>query len=89
MSRSGPGDNAGALFGSLIARRVPVHLRCSDGYEPGRAIIRDADRYAILIETPAGLELLYQHAVISIVPAAQEDIAAALRLPGGSAAATP
>ncbi|HKX19272.1 MAG TPA: hypothetical protein VJT33_14775 [bacterium] len=64
---------------------MPVHLRCSDGYEPGRAIIRDADRCAILIETPTGLELLYQHAVISIVPA-QADVVTELRLPGSAAA---
>ncbi|HET7263473.1 MAG TPA: hypothetical protein VFL28_02305 [bacterium] len=54
------------FYRSLIADRTPVHLRCRDGYEVPRAIVRDAGTYALLVETPDGLELFFKHAIISI-----------------------
>ncbi|HEV2440235.1 MAG TPA: hypothetical protein VGX97_09255 [bacterium] len=63
------------FYRSLVVERTPVHLRCRDGYEVARAIVRDAGTYALLIETADGLELFFKHAIISIrvlpKPAAQ------------------
>jgi len=63
------------FYRSLVVERTPVHLRCRDGYEVARAIVRDAGTYALLVETPDGLELFFKHAIISIrvlpKPAAQ------------------
>jgi sRNA-binding regulator protein Hfq len=61
-----------AFYRSLVSDRTPVHLRCRDGYEVPRAIVRDAGTYALLVETPGGLELFFKHAIISIrvLPAA-------------------
>ncbi len=63
------------FYRSLVVERTPVHLRCRDGYEVPRAIVRDAGTYALLVETPDGLELFFKHAIISIrvlsKPAAQ------------------
>ena len=65
-----------AFYRPLVADRTPVHLRCRDGYEVPRAIIREAGTYALLVETPDGLELFFKHAIISIrvppKPAARE-----------------
>jgi sRNA-binding regulator protein Hfq len=57
----------GTFLRSLIEERVPVRVRCRDGYEIARGIIRDADTFAVLVETPNGLELLRTHALVSIV----------------------
>jgi sRNA-binding regulator protein Hfq len=63
------------FYRSLVVERTPVHLRCRDGYEVPRAVVRDAGTYALLVETPDGLELFFKHAIISIrvlpKPAAQ------------------
>jgi sRNA-binding regulator protein Hfq len=63
------------FYRSLVVERTPVHLRCRDGYEVARAIVRDAGTYALLVETPDGIELFFKHAIISIrilsKPAAQ------------------
>ncbi|HLW47079.1 MAG TPA: hypothetical protein VKW09_04850 [bacterium] len=70
---AGSGTRAGrtpsvedVFYRSLVAERTPVHLRCRDGYEVPRAIVRDAGTYALLIETEEGLELFFKHAIISI-----------------------
>jgi sRNA-binding regulator protein Hfq len=55
-----------AFYRSLVADRTPVHLRCRDGYEVPRAVVRDAGTYALLVETADGLELFFKHAIISI-----------------------
>jgi sRNA-binding regulator protein Hfq len=55
-----------ALYRSLIERRTQVHLRCRDGYELPRAVIKEAGTYVILLETPGGTELVFKHAIISI-----------------------
>ncbi|HKX17424.1 MAG TPA: hypothetical protein VJT33_05375 [bacterium] len=60
---SGVEDN---FYRSLVLERTPVHLRCRDGYEVHEAIIRDAGTYALLVETPEGLELFFKHAIISV-----------------------
>lgn len=55
-----------AFYQPLVEGRTPVHLRCRDGYELPRAIIKEAGTYSLLLETPAGTELVFKHAVISI-----------------------
>ena len=64
------------FYRPLISDRTPVHMRCRDGYEVPRAIIREAGTHALLVETPDGLELFFKHAIISIrvlpKPAARE-----------------
>jgi sRNA-binding regulator protein Hfq len=54
---------------SLIEKRIPVHVRCRDGYEVSNAIIQAADTFGLLVTSPNGLELLYTHAVVSIAHA--------------------
>jgi sRNA-binding regulator protein Hfq len=55
-----------AFYQPLVEGRTPVHLRCRDGYELPRAVIKEAGTYSLLLETPAGTELVFKHAVISI-----------------------
>lgn len=54
------------FYQSLVDSRIPVHLRCRDGYELPRAVVKDISTYALLVETPKGTELVFKHAVISI-----------------------
>jgi hypothetical protein len=49
-------------------------MRCFDGYEVSRAVIRDGDTFALFVETPNGPALFYKHALISINWALQTDI---------------
>ncbi len=55
-----------AFYQPLVEGRIPVHLRCRDGYELPRAIIKDAGPYSLIVETPAGTELVFKHGIISI-----------------------
>ena len=65
--RAGRGSGVeDGFYRSLVVERTPVHLRCRDGYEVAGAIIRDAGTYALLVETPDGVELFFKHAIISI-----------------------
>ena len=57
-----------AFYQTLVAERTPIQLRCRDGYEVPRAVLTDVGTYTLLLETPAGPELVYKHAVISIRP---------------------
>ncbi|HEV2356326.1 MAG TPA: hypothetical protein VGZ23_01755 [bacterium] len=63
------------FYRALIADGTPVHLRCRDGYEVGRAIVLDVGTHTLLVETADGPELFFKHAIISIrvlpKPAAQ------------------
>jgi sRNA-binding regulator protein Hfq len=54
------------FYQSLIDSRTPVHLRCRDGYELPRAVVKDVSTYAVLVETSKGSELIFKHAIISI-----------------------
>ena len=52
----------------LIEARTPVHIRCRDGYEVARAVLRDVGTYTLLVEAGGATELVYKHAIISIRP---------------------
>ncbi len=52
----------------LIEARVPVHVRCRDGYEIPHAVLRDIGTYTLLVESEGATELVYKHAIISIRP---------------------
>lgn len=54
------------FYQSLVEAKTPVHLRCRDGYELPRAVVKDISTYTMLVETPKGTELIFKHAVISI-----------------------
>jgi sRNA-binding regulator protein Hfq len=73
--RARPAGVEEGFYRSLVVERTPVHLRCRDGYEVARAVLRDVGTYALLVETADGLELFFKHAIISIrilpKPAAQ------------------
>jgi hypothetical protein len=56
-----------AFYRALVAERVPVHLRCLDGYEIASAIVRDVSAYALLVDTSDGPQLFLKRNVISIV----------------------
>lgn len=64
-ARPSPED---AFYQSLIQGRVPVHVRCRDGYELPRAVVREAGTYALLLESGGVTELVYKHGIISIRP---------------------
>ncbi len=54
------------FYQSLVEAKTPVHLRCRDGYELPRAVVKDISTYTMLVETPKGTELIFKHAIISI-----------------------
>lgn len=56
------------FFQPLIEGRTPVHIRCRDGYEVPRAVLREIGTYTLLVEVDGGTELVYKHAIISIRP---------------------
>ena len=57
-----------AFYQSLIANRTPVHVRCVDGYELARAVLRDVGTYSLLLDVQGATELVYKHAILSIRP---------------------
>jgi sRNA-binding regulator protein Hfq len=64
--RAGRPSMEETFYQSLITARSPIHVRCRDGYELPRAILKDVGTYTLLLETSAGTELVFKHAVISI-----------------------
>jgi host factor-I protein len=56
------------FFQPLIEGQTPVHIRCRDGYEVPRAVLREIGTYTLLVEADGGTELVYKHAIISIRP---------------------
>ena len=56
------------LYQSLIANRTPVHVRCRDGYELRRAVLKDVGTESVLLEVDGDTELVYKHAILSIRP---------------------
>jgi sRNA-binding regulator protein Hfq len=57
-----------AFYQGLVAGQTPIQVRCRDGYEVPRAVLKDVGTYTLLLETTGGPELVYKHAVISIRP---------------------
>jgi sRNA-binding regulator protein Hfq len=53
----------------LIDGRTPLHIRCRDGYEIPRAVLREIGTYTLVVEVDGTAELVYKHAIISIGPA--------------------
>ncbi len=64
-ARPSPED---VFYQSLVQERIPVHVRCRDGYEIPRALVREVGTYALLVESGGGTELVYKHGIISIRP---------------------
>jgi len=56
------------FYQSLIANRTPLHVRCVDGYELVRAVLRDVGTYSVLLDVQGATELVYKHAILSIRP---------------------
>ena len=56
------------FYQSLIANGTPVHVRCVDGYELVRAVLRDIGTYSVLLDVQGATELVYKHAILSIRP---------------------
>ena len=56
------------FYRPLIEARIPVHIRCRDGYEIAYAVLQDVGTYTLLVEAGGAAELLYKHAIISIRP---------------------
>lgn len=56
------------FFQPFIEGRTPVHIRCRDGYEIPRAVVRDVGTYTLLVEADGATELVYKHSIISIRP---------------------
>ena len=52
----------------LIEGGTPLHIRCRDGYEIPRAVLREVGTYTLVVEVDGGAELVYKHAIISIRP---------------------
>jgi hypothetical protein len=64
---TGGTDAEEAFYRVIVAGRVPVHLRCLDGYEIASAIVRDVGAHTLLVETGEGPQLFLKRNVISIV----------------------
>lgn len=64
--RAGRPSMEDTFYQTLVEERTPVHLRCRDGYEIPRAILKDVGTYTLLVEAGGGTELVYKHAIISI-----------------------
>lgn len=56
------------FYQGLVSGQTPIQVRCRDGYEVPRAVLKDVGTYTLLLETSGGPELVYKHAVISIRP---------------------
>lgn len=56
------------FFRHLVATRVPVHIRCREGYEIQGGIVKDFGTYSLLVETGSGKELVFKHGILSIRP---------------------
>ena len=74
-SRAGPGPSRAphasmeeVFYHGLVTGQTPIQVRCRDGYEVPRAVLKDVGTYTLLLETSGGPELVYKHAVISIRP---------------------
>ena len=52
----------------LVTTGIPVHIRCSDGYEIPEATVKDFGTYSLLVESDAGRELIFKHGILSIRP---------------------
>ncbi len=73
--RAGRSSMEDTFYQTLVEEGIPVHLRCRDGYEIPRAILKDVGTYTLLVEAAGGTELVYKHAIISIrlLPAASPE----------------
>jgi sRNA-binding regulator protein Hfq len=67
-SRGAHASMEDSFYQTLVAEQTPIQVRCRDGYEVLRAVLKDVGTYTLLLETSGGLELVYKHAVISIRP---------------------
>jgi sRNA-binding regulator protein Hfq len=65
-ARAGRPSMEETFYQSLVSTKSPIHVRCRDGYELPRAILKEAGTYTLLLETSTGTELVFKHAVISI-----------------------
>lgn len=70
LASARPGRQAGEedFFRPLIEARTPVHIRCRDGYEIPRAVVREVGTYTLVVEADGATELVYKHSIISIRP---------------------
>lgn len=68
LSRAPHASMEEAFYQGLVAGQTPIQVRCRDGYEVSRAVLKDVGTYTLLLETTGGPELVYKHAVISIRP---------------------
>ncbi|MGH2349007.1 MAG: RNA chaperone Hfq, partial [bacterium] len=53
-------------FRHLADRRIPVDIACRDGYQIAGGFILDYGTYSVMVQSSAGRELLFKHAIISI-----------------------
>jgi sRNA-binding regulator protein Hfq len=53
-------------FRQLVDRRIPVDITCRDGYQIAGGFMLDYGTYSVMVQSAAGRELLFKHAIISI-----------------------
>lgn len=53
-------------FRRLVERGTPVEITCRDGYHILRGVILEYGTYSLIVQTPAGRELIFKHAIISV-----------------------
>jgi sRNA-binding regulator protein Hfq len=52
----------------LVDAAIPVHIRCRDGYELSRAVLRDVGAHTLVVDSDGAAEIVYKHSIISIRP---------------------
>src|SRR5207247_5801115 len=50
----------------LVTTGIPVHIRCSDGYEIPEATVKDFGTYSLLVESDAARDLIFMHGILSM-----------------------
>lgn len=53
-------------FRVLVEQAAPVEIVCRDGYHLPRAVILEFGTYSLMVQTPAGRELIFKHAIIAV-----------------------
>lgn len=53
-------------FRQLVERHASVDITCRDGYQILRGVILDYGTYSLMVQTSAGRELIFKHAIISV-----------------------
>ncbi len=55
-------------YGQLVTSGTRVHISCEDGHLIEDAQVKNFGTYALLVESEAGEDLVFKHAIVTIYP---------------------